>query len=207
MFGAVRSITLLVPVQRRKPKQERAGLRRESLLKAAGELFNEVGFGEARMAAIAKRANASVGALYDYFPNKMSLALVLAEQYARESEIHFSTLLTDRPYATPEELAGIFMEGTIAFVAKRPSYPKLLLPPVHFGRSEAARRPLRRTFANALRKLEPTLAADRALVHAHVIIEILKASLSVRDSVPAGERDKVAETFTVVLAYQLRQLH
>ncbi|MFH7597502.1 TetR/AcrR family transcriptional regulator [Streptomyces racemochromogenes] len=63
-------------------KQERAARTRESLVRAAAEVFAEEGFAAASLAAISRRAGVSAGALHFHFEGKTSLALVVEERAA-----------------------------------------------------------------------------------------------------------------------------
>ena len=63
-------------------RQERGKQRMESLLKAAEEVFAEVGFERATTNLIAARASVSPGTLYQFYPNKETMAESLAVQYA-----------------------------------------------------------------------------------------------------------------------------
>ncbi len=56
------------------PKQERAVQTRESLLRAAADVFDEVGFAGASISRILKRAGLTAGALYFHFDSKEDLA-------------------------------------------------------------------------------------------------------------------------------------
>src|SRR5580765_2363414 len=63
-------------------RQERGRQRMESLLRAAEEVFAEVGFERATTNLIAARASVSPGTLYQFYPNKETMAESLATQYA-----------------------------------------------------------------------------------------------------------------------------
>lgn len=58
---------------RKAPKQERARLKVEQILKAAKSLLVSEGLEKLTTNHIAKAANMSVGSLYQYFPNKQSI--------------------------------------------------------------------------------------------------------------------------------------
>jgi AcrR family transcriptional regulator len=66
-----------ISINRRIPQQERGGRRVRELLEAGASEFAEVGYDAATMKAIAKRAGASIGAVYQYFPNKESVVSAL----------------------------------------------------------------------------------------------------------------------------------
>ncbi|MFJ8166448.1 ScbR family autoregulator-binding transcription factor [Streptomyces sp. NPDC096136] len=64
-------------------KQERAARTRESLIRAAAEVFAREGFTAASIAAISRRAGVTSGALHFHFDGKTSLALAVEERAAR----------------------------------------------------------------------------------------------------------------------------
>jgi len=62
------------------PQQERSTRRLAGFLDAAAKLFAEVGYEAATMTAVAERSGSSIGALYNYFPDKQSIAFTLVNQ-------------------------------------------------------------------------------------------------------------------------------
>jgi AcrR family transcriptional regulator len=66
-----------------------------AMLDAAGAVFAESGFDAATMTAIAERSGSSIGALYQYFPNKLTLARALREQYGEEMALRWSGLIAE----------------------------------------------------------------------------------------------------------------
>jgi len=71
---------------RKAPRQERSKVMVEAILKAAAQIFAELGYARATTNKIAERAGVSVGSLYQYFPNKDSLIASLHETH--HSQIH-----------------------------------------------------------------------------------------------------------------------
>jgi AcrR family transcriptional regulator len=57
-----------------------------ALLRAAGQVFADVGYENATTNAIAARAGVSPGTLYQFFPNKQAIAEALAEAYAAQNQ-------------------------------------------------------------------------------------------------------------------------
>jgi len=81
---------------RRTPRQKRGEQRVEKILDAAALVFGEVGYEAATTNAIAARAGASIGSLYQFFRDKDAVMRALAARYnAQLREIY------DRVY-TPE---------------------------------------------------------------------------------------------------------
>ncbi len=83
---------------RRTPRQRRGEQRVEEILDAAALVFGEVGYEAATTNAIAARAGASIGSLYQFFRNKDEVMRALAGRYnAQLREIY------DHVY-TPESM-------------------------------------------------------------------------------------------------------
>ena len=68
---------------RRIPIQARGEQRVARLLEAAAAIFAEVGYDAATMRDIAARAGASIGSLYQFFPNKEVVARAMKTQYCQ----------------------------------------------------------------------------------------------------------------------------
>lgn len=60
-------------LMRRQPKQKRSQQRVEKILRAAAEVFAEVGYEAATTHMIAARAETAIGSLYQFFPDKLAL--------------------------------------------------------------------------------------------------------------------------------------
>lgn len=63
----------VVPGVRTEPIQERSAARVDALLDAAAEVVDEVGFDRLTTALVAERAQASIGTVYRYFPDRIAL--------------------------------------------------------------------------------------------------------------------------------------
>lgn len=71
----------------RTPQQERGQRRVEQILDAAERVFADVGVGGATMQLIAERADASMGSLYHFFPNKDAIVEELGARYANAVKV------------------------------------------------------------------------------------------------------------------------
>lgn len=75
---------------RRQPMQARSRERVERILDAAAKLLAEDGYDAVKTNAIAKRADVSIGSVYQFFPNRFAIFNALAERYrAKISESLF----------------------------------------------------------------------------------------------------------------------
>src|ERR1700748_3652461 len=130
------------------PQQERSMRRLAGFLDAAAELFVEVGYEAATMTAVAERSGSSIGALYNYFPDKQSIAFTLVNQYAQELEAHWKPLMEQAEILTHAGFADQFIERITQFVQERPAYLSLLAAPIRIRRDPAARKVSRVVIAN-----------------------------------------------------------
>lgn len=69
---------------RKHPKQARSQATVEAILTATAHILTEAGYDQFTTNRVAERAGVSIGSLYQYFPNKESLLLALAEDYANQ---------------------------------------------------------------------------------------------------------------------------
>src|SRR5277367_5889039 len=122
------------------PQQERSSRRLASFLDAAAELFVEVGYEATTMTAIAERSGSSIGALYNYFPDKQSVAFNLLKQYSGDLEAQWTPLMAQAASLTHAEFSELFIDRITQFVQERPAFLKLLASPIRFRRDPAARK-------------------------------------------------------------------
>src|ERR1700727_374078 len=137
------------------PRQARSTRRLAGFLESAAELFVEVGYEAATMTAIAERSGSSIGALYNYFPDKQSIAFNLLKQYSADLEAQWTPLMTRAEGLSHAEFADLFIDRITLFVQERPAYLKLLAAPIRFRRDPATRKASRVTIANAFRSKNP----------------------------------------------------
>ena len=155
------------------------------------------------MTAVAEQADASIGALYDYFPDKQALAQALTTQYAVEADQHWKLLLHGPLRLGKGDLADLFVDGALAFTRDRPAYLPLLGAPVVASRSEAEREHLRKTFAGALRRRNPSLTGGKAFLQAQVIVELIKALFAVLKQIAPKNREVVTAEFKRLVRFYI----
>jgi AcrR family transcriptional regulator len=191
---------------RRKPQQARASARRTRFLEVAAQLIAEMGYEAVTMTAIAGHAKASIGTLYDYFPDKHAVAVSLLAQYTEELDAHWNATLAARRLRPKTDLGSLLVDEILTFVRERPVYLALLDAPIVYSRSSAARQPVRRTFAVALETMNPKIDPKRALLSAQLLIEAIKGFLAVYQRTAAGEKAIVAEEFKKLVGFYLRDV-
>jgi AcrR family transcriptional regulator len=92
------------------PQRDVGRQRVAELLQAAAAVFQERGFEAATMAEIAERADAKIGSLYRFFPNKDAVADALTRQYVAALQAEFDAIHAHAADATPEQLADILID-------------------------------------------------------------------------------------------------
>jgi len=176
------------------PQQERSTRRLAGFLELAAELFVEVGYEAATMTAIAERSGSSIGALYNYFPDKQSVAFNLLKQYSADLEAQWTPLMMQAEGLTHTEFAERFIDRITLFVQERPAYLKLLAAPIRFRRDPATRKASRVTIANAFRSKNPSLSSEQAVLAANVTMQIVRGMMAVyEEAEPKGKVLVVAE--------------
>lgn len=185
------------------PQQERSARRLAGFLEAAAELFAEVGFEAATMQAIADRSGSSIGALYNYFPDKLSVASTLLSGYSDELRSRLESLMEQSTNLSPAQFAGSFIECIAGFVRERPAWLNLHAAPVRFRRNPAARKALRVTIANAFRMKNPSLSPERALLAANVVVQIVKGMKALYSESEPKARPPIEMEFRKLLTLYL----
>jgi AcrR family transcriptional regulator len=88
---------------RRQPVQARSRERVEKILDAAVQLLIEEGYDAVKTNAIARRADVSIGSVYQFFPNRFAIFGALAERYREKIGRSLETHLTIGPNRSWEE--------------------------------------------------------------------------------------------------------
>lgn len=193
---------------RRTPSQERGQRRVEAILEAAEALFAEVGYDAATTEAIAERAGASIGSLYQFFPNKRAVFDGVAARYFARVERRFGELLAERParLAWPE-LVDRMVDGFWTFEKDDPGFTAVwlqgTLSPELFQATFRVHDLFAERVTALLDELEvPIPAARRGLV-ARMMVETVASMLFLarRTGGPDEPAQIVAETKRLVLAY------
>ncbi len=114
---------------KREPRRQGRGRQRmESLLRAAEEVFAEIGYERSTTNQIASRASVSPGTLYQFYPNKEAMAEALAAQYAEELERLHEAVFEGEIAAIPlAELIDATVDPFLDFHRKAPAFEALFL--------------------------------------------------------------------------------
>lgn len=181
------------------PQQKRASLRIESFLETAAEIIAESGYEATTMTAIAERSGSAIGALYRYFPDKLSVARALLIRYAQQVDEHWASLIAEAKDLDVEEFSSRLVGLMAEFADAHPAYLPLINAPIKFARDPAARQNLRDQFSRAFIAKNPGLSRERAFLIANVVVQIMKGLISLYAASPVRERASVVAEFKRVL--------
>lgn len=159
-------------------------------------MIAELGFERASMTAIAERAHSSVGSLYQFFPNKLSLAEALRDQYVRNIEQSWIELGRQAAAMNAEDLTCRLVELQVDVMKNYPVLLTLLdVPPISHARREL----IRTRIAEVLISHQPRISRTTARRIASVVQQISRGLLSLYAQASASEGIAIIKEFKLVL--------
>lgn len=178
-------------------RQARGEKRIAELLDAAAEVFAEEGFKGATTNAIAARAGASPGTLYQFFRNKEAIAEALVARYVELlREAHgaaFAPAVSELPL---DEMLDRIVDPLVAFDRANPGYYALLADPhVSPGLAEAklpARRLMLERIDTILAARAPRLDAEERRLVAEVSVHLFRGVLPMIMAAEESELPRVS---------------
>jgi AcrR family transcriptional regulator len=186
-------------VQRKVPRQQRGEQRVAELLEAAEAVIAQIGYEAATMSAIAQRAGAAIGSLYQFFPNKACLTQALRTEYAKRFDRMYAPLVIQARTLNRQALVSHLIDLTVRFVDTHPALPALLDAPQSTSVPAAMRAVLRQRFAEVLLAQSPRMTRAKALLLGTVALHIVKALNRLYVEMPPRERRKMVQEFKMVL--------
>lgn len=153
------------------------------------------------MSAIAEHANSSIGSLYQFFPNKRSVAEALRDEYVKEIEQSWVTLGRQAPALTAENLTCRLIRLQIEIIKSHPALLALLDVP---SRSHKRRQLIRARIAEVLVAHKPHMPRTTALRVASVVQQVSRGLLTLYAQVTADEKNAMIEEFRCVLTGYLK---
>ncbi len=197
----------LLPASRRVPVQSRSERRVASFLVHAEAVIAEVGYEAATMTEIAARADASIGSLYQYFPNKETITAAVFRRYFNELVTRWATLSTQAEHLGPDQLGAQIIDQFVEFANEQPAFFPILNAPVDLKRDPAARDRLREQFAALFQKMNPALGKAEAHQVAVATLGTVKGLIHLCSEARPRERHViVAEHKLLLAAYLSRRL-
>jgi AcrR family transcriptional regulator len=189
------------------PVQSRSERRVASFLFHAEAVIAEVGYEATTMTEIASRAEASIGSLYQYFPNKETITVAVFRRYINELVTRWATLSTGADHLDPDRLGARIIEQFIEFASEHPGFFPILSAPVDLKKDPAARHRLREQFAALFLKKNPALGKAGAHQVAVAALGTVKGLIDLCSEARPRERLLLVAEYKVMLsAYLSRRL-
>jgi AcrR family transcriptional regulator len=187
---------------RRIPQQERGERRVSQLLDAAAAAIAATGYEAATMCAIAERAGAPIGSLYQFFRNKTAIAHALRTKFGSDYEDRLIAIEGEASGLSLKRLVARLLSMTVRFVEDHPAFIPLLDAPAS-TRSPSLRTTLRIRLARCLSAVRPGLREKKAMRLATVTLQMLKGLNQLYGEASVTERRRIAEEYKVAISFYL----
>lgn len=170
------------PIFRRQPQQKRSQERVERILKAAAEVFWEMGYDAATTHAIAKRAQTAVGTIYRFFPNKLAIFHALENQHRLSVDAIHARLMTPEYMLQPLKVMVQGMVETFAQYFEDPAprvvFTQYFVAPDMFAYfDDSVTQGYARRFAEMLRLKNTALSVEKSEIIAEVTVQAYNSVL------------------------------
>ncbi len=196
-----------IVIDRRVPQQERAEQRVAEILESAAAELTEVGYEAATMKAIAIRARASIGAAYQYFPNKQALVSALREQYAIEMEKRWTRFEEITAGRSVRERSEGFVDMMVLFLDEHPAYIAILDAPAGSRRERKTRDQLCERLTQVFCARRPVISHEQAHLVASIALQMIKSMNALYAVARPQERSAIVIEYKLALsAYLERRL-
>jgi AcrR family transcriptional regulator len=189
--------------RRRIPQQDRGERRVAEVLEAASAVISEVGYEAATMTEIADKAGSSIGALYQYFPNKDAIGVALRQQCGDELKERLVPLSALGSNLEIKDFVGQLLDVLVRFIEDRPAYIPLHDVPRIQKKDPVARYRFREQFAVLFREKQPRLTQEEASRIANVMFQVLKGLSPLYGEAQEGDRKEVVNEFKLLLTSYL----
>jgi AcrR family transcriptional regulator len=198
--------------QHKTPRRQARGKKRMAeLLRAAGQVFADVGYENATTNAIAARAGVSPGTLYQFFPNKQAIAETLANAYAAKNQaLHESVFELSAAEVPLRDLIDRIVGPFLEFRRDAPGFERLLVGSVVSRelaeRIQALHQQMQQRIAHLIQMRAPHLSAKKIQTAAETSVQIVKGMLPLALDGSAKQREVGERELKLVLERYLAPL-
>ncbi len=109
---------------RKQPRQRRSRATVDAIVEAAARVFALQGYAGGSTNRIAERAGVAIGSLYEYFPNKASILVAVAERHLDRMMADVDRVLAD-PQSESSSLEDLIQRFVVAMLEVHERDPKL----------------------------------------------------------------------------------
>ncbi len=187
---------------RHAPRQARGVRRVDALLHAADAVIAEVGYDAATMCAIAGRARAAIGSLYQFFPGKEAMVEALRDRYHQELALVWRELESEAAGLNGDEFAARLIALVVEFGRNHPAFLRLMEAPCGGGAS-LRRNNTQAHIARVLRARCPRAPLAVVRRRAGVVQQIVRGLLTLYARASAREQRALMTEFRALLSRYL----
>ncbi len=173
------------------------------LLDAAASVIAATGYEAATMCAIAERAGAPIGSLYQFFPNKAAITHALRTKFGSDYEGLLIKMEEEASSLSLQRLVARLLKMTVRFVEEHPAFPALLDAPASTRSPESLRNALRMRLARCLIAVRPGVRKAKALRLATVTLQMIRGLNQLYAEVSPIERKRIVEEYKVIISFYL----
>ena len=170
------------------------------LLDAAAGVIAAVGYDAATMSAIAERAGAPIGSLYQFFPNKQAITHALRTKYGKDYEGRLIALQSEAKHLTLPVLVERLIELSVGFWESHPAFLALMDAPSITRSPAALRMTLRDRLAGCLIAVRPRANKAKSIRLAAVTLQLLKGLSQLYAEASLPERRLYVREYKVALS-------
>jgi AcrR family transcriptional regulator len=157
-----------------------------------------MGYERATMSAIAERAHSSIGSLYQFFPNKSSIAEAIRAEHIDEIEQSWMALSRQAAAVSAGQLASQLVSLQIEIMRSHPALLALLdVPPT--SRARSRRELILAHIATVLSAHKPRMSKTTALRVASVVQLVSRGLLTLYAQAGPDQKAEIIEEFKAVL--------
>ena len=183
---------------RRTPQQERSQQRVDEILDAAAALLEEVGYEGITTSAIARRAEISVGSLYQFFANKDAVLYGLAKRYLADmGRMKAAMFSPDSVYVPLPILVGRTVDLMVDYMDTHKGFHQVFssawVSPELKAVAEAMNVQILENIENILMAKAPDLDKARRHACALVMMHLTKSVLQMMEAAPSEARSTIIE--------------
>ncbi len=193
---------------RRVPTQDRGRARVEAILDAAESVFADAGYDNATTEAIAQQAGASIGSLYQFFPNKRALFEAVSTRYLDRARTLFEgTVIGALPDMPWESLLDLSIDAFWTMEKSSPAFSAIWLQGKVTRQLLESAQALNRLFADRaeeiLHRYAPQMPKKRRALLATMLVEATSGMLfsAVRAMPSSTSEELIRETKRMLRAY------
>jgi AcrR family transcriptional regulator len=191
---------------RKTPVQSRGRERVERILDAATHLFADVGYEATTTEAIASQAGASIGSVYQFFPNKQAIFDAVARRHLdRASELFEALLAAADERASWVDVLESAIDGFAALdktdPALRAVYRNWHVAGGFVAAGAALNQEIARRTASVFARYVPGLPRAKREVVASMIVEVISAMLFFATRGPGSDQAILDETKVMLRRY------